>query len=341
MVKVGIAGVTGYTGICLLRLLLAHSKVSVSYLFSTSKAGDAISDLFPQFAGKCHLTLQPYDPARMPEDMDVLFLAVPHGQTQSELPQMAQNNPNLKIIDLSADFRIHDADLYEEYYSPHRSATWLDKVVYGVPELNREDIKTAKYVANPGCYAIASVLGLYPIKHLIGSDVAIIIDAKSGVTGAGRSLKEGSLFCEANESISAYSMGRHRHMAEITQEIGTKNVSFFPHLSPQNVGILAGIYLPNKNQINQSDLTALYNNAYNEHPFTLVNDKIATPSTKYVVDSNNCLITPLVTPDGKTIAIFSAIDNLLKGASGQAVQNMNLMCGFNESEGLPEVASYV
>lgn len=341
MVKVGIAGVTGYTGICLLRLLLSHPEVRVDYLFSTSKAGIAIADIFPQFAGKCHLSLQPYDPARMPEDMDVLFLAVPHGQTQSELPQMAQHNPKLKIIDLSADFRIHSADLYEQYYAPHGCVSWLDKVVYGIPELNRDQIKTANYVANPGCYAIACVLGLHPLKHLIDSDISIIIDAKSGVTGAGRSLKETSLFSELSGSISAYSVGRHRHIAEITQEIGTENVTFFPHLSPQNTGILAGIYLPNKNQINQSDLTALFNNAYNDHPFTQVNDKVTNPSTKYVVGSNNCLITPLVTPNGKTIAIFSAIDNLIKGASGQAIQNMNLMCGFDETLGLPEVASYV
>lgn len=334
--KVGIAGATGYTGLELCRLLLRHPQVRIEKLFGNRSAGQHFGDIYPhlsQLADFPLLTLNPEEAT----DLDVLFLALPHGQTHEIMHSL--RGLKCKIVDLSADFRLPKAELFNQWYTTqHKNPEFLKEAVYGMPELFREKIRQAWLCANPGCYPTSVILGLYPMaaNGLIHSPV--IIDAKSGVSGAGKSLKETSLFCEAANSISAYGTGKHRHTPEMETYLGTP-VLFSPHLVPMNRGILATMYVENRQKLKQEDIAAVYNSHYKEEPFIKLLPDLARPSTQLVSGSNNCVISFKVF--SHSIVIFSMIDNLLKGAAGQAIQNMNLMLGLPETTALESPALYL
>jgi len=337
MLRAGICGANGYTGIELLRILDLHPGITVSRLFSNSTAGKNIKEIYPYLSDKYDLKLELFDSSQL-SDLDVIFLALPHGQTHSMMSALLAY-PNLKIIDLSADFRIKNNQKYEQYYNvSHQSVHLLPEIPLGFPEINRQQIKNAQAVANPGCYATSVILGLYPLAKEGLVSHRVIIDSKSGVTGAGRSLKESSLYCEANESISAYNTNTHRHIPEMEEALGI-DVLFSPHLTPMNRGILSSMYLQNEKHFNKEDILAIFRQYYQNEPFIKIMDPLPNPSTKWVRHTNNCCISVVVTED--TIIVFSAIDNLIKGASGQAVQNMNLLCGFDETTALKALPTYI
>ncbi len=239
---------------------------------------------------------------------------------------------SLKIVDLSADFRLSDVNMYESYYNvSHTSVDALDRFIYGLPEQHKDLISQAQYVANPGCYATSMILGLLPLASHLDLNTPISIDAKSGVSGAGKGLKTSSLFCEVHDYLSAYATGEHRHMAELIQEVGFTNVLFSPHLVPMHRGIESAIYI-HLPDLDESSLVSRYVDFYDEHPFVSVLSSDTMPSTRLVNHTNQCAI--ILKKKGDWVVVFSLIDNLIKGASGQAVQNANLMFGLDEIEGL-------
>ena len=326
----GILGVSGYTGQELVRYLNQHPHINITALFSTSLSGK-LSRIVPKFS---HLDLpdvQEYD-VELCHDLDILFLAVPHTKAMPLVVELTATCPSLKIVDLSADFRLNDVATFESYYQVQHTATAvLPTFVYGLPEKYRDAICSAQLVANPGCYATAMILGTMPLADRLDSTVPMVIDAKSGTSGAGKSLKQSSLFCEVNENLSAYATGTHRHMAELVQETGLSRVMFSPHLLPIDRGIEAAIYFP-ADGMTQDALLSLYESAYDGHPFTTVMGPDTVPSLSLVQQSNRCVIIPKVVDDW--VIVFSLIDNLGKGASGQAVQNANLMLGYDETAGI-------
>ena len=337
MIRAGVVGASGYTGIECCRLLYSHPHVHITHIYSSQSVGVSLKTIYPQCVTPLgDLVFSSFNPDHL-DDLDVIFLALPHGQTHDYSTLLTQTN--VKVIDLSADFRLKDAAIYESFYSiKHKNPDFLKTAVYGLPELYRDQLKKATYVANPGCYTTASILALYPLTSngLIEGDITI--DAKSGATGAGKALKATSQFCEINESFSAYGTGVHRHTAEIEQELGV-SVFFSPHLLPVNRGILATCYVTLKESVTFESVLSAYSR-YDTEPFTHVNNTINSPSTAYVVDSNNCIITLKHFPKYRRLVIFSVIDNVLKGASGQAIQNMNVMFGFEEHLGLPQLSTY-
>jgi N-acetyl-gamma-glutamyl-phosphate reductase len=330
IVKTGVVGVSGYTGQRLVELLKGHPVMDLCYLFSTSFSGH-YTDVNPSAYACSYPLVGPFSVEQCAE-LDVVFLAVPHTKAMPLVSKLHQQCPTLKIIDLSADFRLKDADTYESYYKePHTAYSSLSASVYGLPEVYKDTIKAATLLANPGCYATAMILGLWPLKGRLSSNTPVVIDAKSGVSGAGKGLKQSSLFCEVHDSLSAYATGEHRHMAELVQETGFSNVMFSPHLVPMHAGIEAAIYIQDV-AITQAQLTALFNEAYADAPFVHVLDPSTEPNTRLVTHTNNCVIIPK--KKGDWVVIFSLIDNLVKGASGQAIQNANIMFGLDESTGL-------
>ena len=342
MISVGIAGASGYTGIELVNFCLSHPSITINSLFAQRNAGMIFSHLYPQFKGKVDLELATLDSSVDYEHLDCLFLALPHATSHGFMDELVAANPDLKIIDLSADFRHKDVAVFEQYYGhKHAAKNLLSSFVYGIPELNRDQLTSAQYCANPGCYAIASILGLLPLSEVLNSSQLVVIDAKSGVSGAGKVLKEGSLFCEVNEAMSAYATGSHRHVPEIQSSLGHQNLVFSPHLIPQSRGELCSIYIDNEQGLTQDALEELYKKYYETHPFVRIADAGESATTKTVVGSNCCVIKPVISEDSNTICLFSCIDNLVKGASGQAIQNMNLMFGLEESTGLNMVARYL
>ncbi|MFC1771127.1 N-acetyl-gamma-glutamyl-phosphate reductase [Candidatus Margulisiibacteriota bacterium] len=334
MKKVGIVGVTGYTGQELAKLLFNHPEIEVCKVFSKTYANSKLKDICPNFYFS-DLNLEAFQPGKPPK-VDLLFLALPHGQSHSFMKDLM--SASLKIVDLAADFRLKDSRLFKKYYEiEHKSSEIFDKFSLGFPELFKSRIKATQGCANPGCYSTSVILGLYPLaeKKLLADN--IIIDAKSGVSGAGKALKAGSLFCEANENVKAYSTFNHRHMAEMESVLGVP-VCFSPHLIPMNRGILASMYIDNPHKLTEKDVQEIYQEKYQAEPFINLNTDPAAVSTKYVLGSNLCQITVKVVSGTSKIVIFSAIDNLLKGAAGQAVQNMNIMLDFPETLGLPEIS---
>ena len=328
MIKIGIVGATGYTGLELCRLLLNHPQVQLSVLFSKQHAQKPVRHFFPHLTPLRDFVFQEFDLENMPE-LDLLFLALPHGQSHVFMPALSKKVA--KIIDLSADFRLQDVQKFLDYYEfNHQSPTLLDSFSFGIPELFRDDIASKSLCANPGCYPTCSILGLYPLSKEGYIQNTVIIDAKSGVSGAGKGLKEASLFCEANESISAYNTQAHRHIPEI-ESILNINILFSPHLTPMNRGMLASMYMDCT--LTEKELITLYQDYYSREPFIRVCDS-PFPNTKYVSGSNQCFISFKACPEQGKIVVFSAIDNLIKGASGQAIQNMNVMFGFEETLGL-------
>lgn len=342
--RVAIVGPTGYAGLCLIELLAKHPAAVVTYLASAREKLPDITEIYPQLRDRLAADVavcKPIDPQRIAQEADVVFLALPHKVAMEHVGPLL--DVGLKVIDLSADYRISDVALYEQTYStPHCDVENLEHAVYGLPELNREKIAGAHLVANPGCYPTAGALGIGPLlaKGLVES-TDIMISAASGVTGAGRTPKLATHFPEQNENYSAYgSIGGHRHQPEIEQTLAImggqpSSVLFVPHLLPINKGILETIYLqPTADDITQEELFEAMHEAYTDEPFVRVREDL--PQIKYVVNTNFCDITVrMIQRDSYTrIVVISAIDNIIKGASGQAVENMNIMFGHDETDGL-------
>lgn len=345
MLNLAIVGASGYTGLELIRLLHCHPEVAVTCLTSEQSAGKQISEVFPSLRGRCDLVLENLEPVRVAEKADIIFTALPHKAAMEVVPTFLKLGK--RVIDLSADYRLSDPAVYAEWYQPHINPAGLKRAVYGLPEIRRAKIKGAKLIANPGCYPTSIILGLAPLLKQSMLDLnSIIADSASGVTGAGRSAKVDSLYCEVNEGYRAYAVGGvHRHTPEIEQELSLLagqplKITFTPHLVPMDRGILSTIYAAPLKTTTTEQLVALYQEFYDGEPFVRVLPAGTLPSTAYVRGSNFCDIAPLVDPRTGRIIVVSAIDNVVKGASGQAIQNMNLLCGYPETTGLQGLALF-
>ena len=340
MIKVGIIGGTGYTGVELLRLLSRHPECELKLITSRSEAGRQVSELFPNLRGYTDLAYVEPEPARFKE-CDLIFFATPNGVAMSQVPALL--DAGIRVIDLAADFRIADQGVWEHWYRmQHACPQLLAEAVYGLPELHREAVREARLVANPGCYPTAVLLGFLPlIEQGLVDDSHLIADAKSGVSGAGRTASVGTLMGEVGESFKAYGIPGHRHQPEIRQTLnraagGEVGLTFVPHLVPMVRGIEATLYARLKNS--GSDLQGLYEERYANEPFVDVLPPGSHPETRSVRGANHCRIAVHRPLDGDVVVISSVIDNLVKGAAGQAVQNMNLMFGLAEDCGLQQVA---
>ena len=340
--KVGIINVTGYAGVELARLLYGHPEVELASVTGRSAAGQKLGAVFPHLSG-IELTV-----AAKLSEVDVAFSAMPHKESAEVILPLVK--AGIKIVDISADFRLKDAGEYPRWYAfEHPAPELLPKAIYGLPELYREQVTKAQLVANPGCYPTGAILALAPAVKagIIGPD--IIIDSKSGVSGAGRSLNLQTHFSEANEDVAAYALDGHRHFPEIIQELkllGLKeaSVTFVPHLVPMTRGILTTAYAPlvsgkiDSGEKGKAELRKLYLDFYKDEPFTRVTE--SPPHTKHTWGNNLCLVYPTVDERTGRLIVIGAIDNLVKGAAGQAVQNMNLMLGLPETTGLEAIAVY-
>jgi N-acetyl-gamma-glutamyl-phosphate reductase len=345
--KIGVLGASGYTGAELLRLLIRHPRVDIVLLIAERRAGKAMADVFAQFAPYRLPKLTSIDQADWKKlGLDLAFCALPHGTTQTVIKDLMARPKTTKVVDLSADFRLSDPAAYARWYGHAHAAPELQRsAVYGLTEVYRAKIKKARLVANPGCYTTCAELALIPLLkgNAIDPD-EIVIDAKSGMTGAGRSASEDMLFAEVSEGFHAYGVGHHRHMAELDQEFslaaGRKVVvTFTPHLVPMNRGILSTIYVRGL-KASPQDLHAILLKSYAKEPFVHVLPFGTTPQTRHVRGSNMTFIGVAADRIAGRAIIGSALDNLTKGASGQAVQNMNLMLGFPETAGLEQVALF-
>lgn len=334
--KVAVLGASGYTGSDLLRLLLEHPNVEITHLTAEKHAGKMISDVFPHLKGFLDLELKPLKPKSIPKDIDIVFAALPHGTSAKVIKELYERD--IKIIDLGADFRLSNKN-YKKWYGEHPCPELIKKAVYGITELNRHKVKKAKLVANPGCYPTSSILGLAPLLiNKIADHASIIIDSKSGVSGAGRSPSLDYHYSEVNEGMKAYKVGEHRHMPEIEEALSNYSglkvkVSFTPHLIPMDRGILSTIYVNLNKSLTTKKLIDIYNEHYKDERFVRISPENVYPSTNQVRGSNYCDIGVKVNSNN-TAVIVSVIDNLVKGASGQAVQNMNVMMGYEETTGL-------
>ncbi|MBI5100804.1 MAG: N-acetyl-gamma-glutamyl-phosphate reductase [Nitrospirae bacterium] len=345
MLKVAICGASGYTGIELLRILAGHPGVRITAVTSERSAGKKVSDVFPHLSVYGGLKFQPMDRDALVDKADLFFLALPHGASQEAVSYFFSRKK--LVIDLSADFRLSDEKVYEKWYGlEHKFIPALRKAVYGLPELYRARIKKAKLIANPGCYPTSAILGLMPaLRSGIIDTSNIIVDSKSGVTGAGRKADLAVSFCEVNEGFKAYGIGNHRHTPEIEQELSGihgKNitVNFTPHLLPVDRGILTTIYARVSKKTSQEEVGGIYQKAYKKEPFVRVLAAGVYPNINNVRGSNFCDIGVKLVERTSTLIIVSAIDNLVKGASGQAIHNMNIMTGFRETEGLQNMALF-
>lgn len=345
MVKVAICGGSGYTGAELLRVLSGHPEVQITVVTSEKSAGKRVKDLFPHLHKYSDLVYEPLDKEEILNKADLFFMALPHGASQEAVDYFF--NKGKKVIDLSADYRLSDPLVYEEWYrTPHRFVDTLKSAVYGLPEIHREEIRTANLLANPGCYPTGAILGLYPVvKEDIIDTENIIVDSKSGTSGAGRKAEVSFSYCEINEGFKAYGVAVHRHTPEIEQElsiIANKkiNINFTPHLVPMDRGIISTIYVKLKKKSETSEIVSIYKKYYENEPFINVLEEGYYPNAKNVRGSNYCEIGLKVNKRTDTLIIVTAIDNLVKGASGQAVQNMNIMLGFKETTALDSIALF-
>lgn len=339
MWNVGIIGATGYTGLVLISTLLSHGQTNISLITSNTYKGRKISEVFPLLKGVFENKLVPTDESHRGK-CDVYFLCLPHGKSMETAKELFDERAI--VIDLSADFRFEEVEIYEGAYVPHTAQELVPHLVYGLPELYREKIAKSKLIGNPGCYPTSAILALYPLlkENLLHGDV--FIDSKSGVSGAGREAKLGSLFCEVSEGFRPYGVGVHRHEPEIQKEVHKLShikVAFVPHLLPMNRGILTTIYGRLRNTSATRTVRDLYRDTYKDEPFVRVMDEGVYPDTRFTRFSNFCDLGMKAFDDGR-IVLVSAIDNLVKGASGQAVQNMNVALGIDEKEGLTRVPQY-
>ncbi|MSQ07229.1 MAG: N-acetyl-gamma-glutamyl-phosphate reductase [Dehalococcoidia bacterium] len=339
--KVGIINVTGYAGAELARILYQHPEVEIASVTGRSAAGQKLGDVFPHLS-PLGLTITP----DLEGSLDLVFSALPHkASAEAVIPVLEQG---VKVVDISADFRLKQAAEYQMWYGvQHPAPSYLEEAVYGLTELHREDIRSARLVANPGCYPTSAILAMAPAVKLGLIEPDIIIDSKSGVSGAGRGLSLGAHFSEVNENVMAYALEGHRHLPEITQELGelagkAPAVTFLTHLIPMTRGILSTCYAKLRDGAGGAKtsqrLQELYREFYADHPFVTVTGK--PPQTKQTLGNNWCLLHPVVDTRTGRLIVISCIDNLVKGAAGQAVQNMNLMCGFPEDTALRALAVY-
>lgn len=336
-INVAVLGASGYTGVELIRLLLSHKNVNISSLIANSNAGKNIADIYPHLRFFDLPKLVSLDDVDF-NNIDVVFCCLPHATTQEVVKKLPEN---LRIIDLSADFRLKDVLAYKKWYGKEHQAKNLQSgAVYGLPEIFEDQIKKAKLVACPGCYPTGASLALFPLlkNKLIEKD-GIIIDAKSGVTGMGRGLKQGGLFSEANENIKPYAVCSHRHMPEIEQTLSIASnddikVNFIPQLVPMNRGILSTIYIKLNENKTVKDIRSHLNLYYKSNKFIKILDQGDLPSTKDVFGTNDCIIAVSQGRTKNLVIITAVIDNLTKGSSGQALQNMNIMFDLDEDEGL-------
>ena len=337
MIRAGIVGVSGYTGKEVFAILLKHSQVRLTYVAANNTQGP-VAEIYPEFLNRTTLNCQKFAIADAVKQCDVVFLALPHTESMHVAGQLLKSG--IKVIDLSADYRLKSTKVYERWYGhKHTDAKNIAKAVYGLPEVFRVKIKKTNFIANPGCYPTASILGLAPLVSTRKDIGSIVIDAKSGVSGAGRKASIGLLQAEVNENFKAYKVLEHQHSPEIDQYLSqlfssNVNVNFVAHLLPITRGILNTMYVPLKNGITLNQVHALYKKFYKTEPFVRVLPLGAQPEVKNVAYTNFCDIGLAVSSDKKMVVVTSVIDNLVKGAAGQAVQNMNIMCGFNEVEGL-------
>ena len=342
MVSVGIVGGTGYTGAELLRILAHHPDVEINVVTSRNEAGKAITDLYPNLAPSINLKFTQPEVATL-KQCDCVFFAAPNGTAMKMVPELV--DAGKKIIDLAADFRIKDVATWEHWYKQaHACPDALQHAVYGLPELHREKIKSAQLVANPGCYPTAVILGFLPLLEKgLANNVHLIADAKSGVSGAGRGANVPTLFSEAGENFRAYNVAAHRHWPEIKQELEgiTANqidLTFTPHLVPMVRGIFATLYIADVDQ--SVDLSSIYQQRFAKEYFVKVMSEGVLPETKHVRGSNYCKLSVQRPNNGDMTVVLSVIDNLVKGAAGQAIQNMNLMCGIDETAGLTSLGLF-
>jgi N-acetyl-gamma-glutamyl-phosphate reductase len=345
MIQVGIIGATGYTGGELIRILQDHPNVEITLITSQTYAGQAISDIYGNLRGSCDLICQDIGIEQASEQCDVLFLALPHGIASHHVT--GQILKNCRIVDLGADYRLQDPAIYTTWYhTEHGSPELLDQAVYGLCEWERSTIAQRRLIANPGCYTTCSILSLAPLvkEGLIELDT-IIIDAKSGVSGAGRKASQGTHYAACNESIKAYAVASHRHTPEIEEQLSTVagspiTISFTPHLVPMNRGILTTAYASLKGGVTADEVTAAYRKYYGNERFIRLLPYGVFPETRWVKGSNMCDIGLVIDERTGRIIVGGAIDNLIKGASGQAIQNMNILFGLPEDTGLHQVAGF-
>jgi len=344
MPHVAIYGASGYTGQELLRLLIRHPGVDITAITSRKYKGISLSDIFPVFKDVTTIEFMDASPEEVIPLCDVVFLALPHGEAMDVAPAFLAAGK--KVIDLGADFRFNDRDTYEQWYGAHSSPDLIPTAVYGLPELYRDAITTADFVANPGCYPTGAILGVAPLlSHDCIDNSCIVVDAKSGVSGAGREPQLGSLFCEVNEGFKAYKVGTHRHTPEMEQEVSILagediRILFTPHLVPVNRGILSTIYGVSRSDRSLAELVRIYEAYYSKEPFVRIEKPGVMPNISSVRGSNYCDIGLTIDERTGRIIVVSVIDNLVKGAAGQAIQNMNLMCGIPESTGLDIVSLF-
>jgi N-acetyl-gamma-glutamyl-phosphate reductase len=338
MTKVAIIGASGYTGVELARILCNHPHITLTAATSRQYEGQALGRVFPSLNKKVDLVCENLSPEQLSSRADIFFTAVPHKTAMDIVPKLLTEGK--KVVDLSADFRIRDVSVYEKWYQKHTAQKMLGEAVYGLPELYREEIKSSRLIANPGCYPTSIILGLAPLlKAGVIDPRSIIADSKSGTSGAGRSAQVGNLYCEVADGFRAYKVAAHRHTPEIEQEINrlggcNVNISFTPHLLPISRGILSTVYAQLTERTETAVIKNLYDEMYDGEYFVRVLPEDSFPATQYVRGSNYCDIGFKIDPRTGRIIVMSAIDNIVKGAAGQAVQNMNLMCGFPETAGL-------
>ncbi len=338
-IKVGVVGATGYTGMELVRLLAQHPSVELTHATSERFSGKRLDALFPSLIGVTSLVLKDLKDDEVVHSCDFIFSCLPHQQAMEHVVRWVQAGK--KVVDLSADFRFRSATVYGQWYAKHASPDLLKKSVYGLPEIYRKEISKASLVGNPGCYPTGAILALAPLlKNKLVESTGIVVDSKSGVTGAGRAAALESLYSEVNDSIHAYKVGgQHRHIPEIEQELSSAagqpvTISFTPHLVPMDRGILSTIYARPTKKMDAKSILNCLEKTYAQEPFVSVLPEGVFPHTKDVRGTNRCLIGAAVDVRSNTVVVVSAIDNLMKGASGQAVHNMNLMLGFEETTGL-------
>jgi len=342
--RVAIVGASGYTGVELIRLLLEHPQVEITCVTSRQYAGVPIAEVFPSLAGRCELTCAAMEVDGIAGQADVALTAVPHKTAMDIVPLLLA--AGLKVIDLSADYRLRDVGVYQQWYQPHTSPQLLDEAVYGLPELYRSQIAQSRLIANPGCYPTSVALALAPLlKEQLIDPATLVIDSKSGTSGAGRSEKLGSLYCEVNEGFKAYGVGNHRHTPEIEQTLsevagGPVQVSFTPHLLPVNRGILSTCYASLRQPRTTEQLLELFQKSYSDEIFVRVGQPGILPNIAFVRGTNFCDIGVISDQRTGRVIVVSAIDNLVKGAAGQAVQNLNIMQGWDETTALLGVAAF-
>ena len=338
MINVAVLGASGYAGAEVVRILANHPQCRLKHLLAHSKKGKSFGEVFPFFGSLGEIEMEDTDSDEYLNDSDMVFLALPHGHSAAHVKKILAAGK--KAVDLGADFRFRDASVYEAWYQEHPDKEICHDTVYGLPEIRRTAIQGQNFIANPGCYPTGATLALWPLlkEGLLVLD-SIIVDSKSGISGAGRGLKEGSLYCESSESIKAYGVATHRHTPEIEQNYSEAAgepvvINFTPHLTPMNRGILTTAYAKLNQKGLETDLTAVFQKYYGEEYFIRLLPQGQWPETKWVQGTNFVFLGFTVDVRTGRIIVSTAIDNLVKGAAGQAVQNMNLMWGFNETEAL-------